>query len=148
MSQSIGIITPISRTLEIMENVLGHRWEVEKIHRQNGGVDLHIEITNDDIKSYVSISCLKKNFALSNYIESDDLPQEFRDILVNSSFYLLSFNDLPLVKSVVVDLLSDKEIGVEDIWIDDDYGRIIRAKNFISNIVIFPDWDWRNGAEH
>ncbi|WP_426343263.1 hypothetical protein ACN9MU_18520 [Pseudoduganella sp. R-32] len=144
MSQSMGVITPSSCGLKAIETILGDRWRVAWIQRQSGSSDLHIQQVNAESHAvYVSIAELDAGEAAQDYAECVGLSDVLRSSLVRSKFYLLSFNDFELAKSVMGTLLLHFRADLEETWIDNDYGQLISGSNFLRNITLDPNWDWR-----
>lgn len=145
MPQSIGVITPSSCELKTIESILGLRWQIERLPRQSGRTDLHIQqINNESDEVYVSIAELDARETADDYAECEELPDALRNTLKGSSFYLFSFNDLELVKSVMREFLSRLGADLEAAWVDNDYGQLIRASVFLHNVTSDPEWDWRD----
>jgi hypothetical protein len=145
MSQSIGIITPKSYTLTAIELAISRHWRVEKIPRLGGKIDLQVQGVGSDLADiFVSIAELDSVIAATEYAENEDLPEKFRRVVNESSFYLASFNSLGLIKDVMRELLLAFGGSLDTSWIDDDYGRIIPAATFLYKLTSDSEWDWRS----
>jgi len=147
MSQTIGLITPNSCDLHILELILQEAWAIDHMPRESGKVDLQIQlIGTGDEALYVSISELNLLATAEEYSGNEDLPEQFRGAVHNSRFYSIAFNSLELAKDVMRILLNGLASDINKLWIDDDYGRVMPAADFLENLATIPGWDWRHSS--
>ena len=145
MSQNIVFIFAKGADIFSIEDCLKNNWIVRKVMRPNEQFDLQVQ-EHDGIASalkYVNIGEMQPQEEVENEYKNDDIFDEgFRTSLLGHKFYSVTFNDLDLCNRVVEKLLK-LTANLENCWVDNGYGKAIRADTALKNILANPQWDWQ-----
>lgn len=72
-----------------------------------------------------------------------DLDMRFRQTVRGMNVFSLTFQSLDVCRELLADLSSRSVVANERLWIDTDYGWVIEARDFLAQIEVDPQWDWR-----
>lgn len=76
------------------------------------------------------------------YAANEDLDPGFRDELgANKEYYAVMFRGIDFAREIL-QILAER--GPTEIWIDTEYGWVIRGDQFLSRVRREPNWDWRH----
>ncbi len=106
--------------------------------------DDEIQFQEDFAKWYTSMLLIDLREETIEWYETDDLlDSEFRKKVHNYIFYVVSFNNIDILKKYLLKILKDNEKKLHDIWIDNDYGKVINGRVFLRKLQEDLNWDWR-----
>jgi hypothetical protein len=80
---------------------------------------------------------LSKCNSLADSFDDEELDKIGR-IKADLDFYQVNFDDIELLKEILITAFS-----VDDIYIDDDFNDIVSGKVFKEIVLKNPGWDWR-----
>ena len=144
MPQSLVLICPDSVCLSSLELKMKGRFEVKNVKIGEGYQEL--QINSDDLSTRLSIGEIVDRLeAVDDYKENDLLSSEFREGIDETyRCFLIGFNDLLAIKGLVLFLVRHFEDIFKMGWIDTEYGYVLSAAKFCSNMSEDSDWDWRS----
>lgn len=141
MPQSIIIAAP--RTPEIWEILGSLQPTGAHVFSRSEPREIQLQSTNPDW--YIRIGEMSEPDEIAlDYMTNDDLDEGFRAIADEKTFVSVTFNDYHVVRAFLIELLSaldPKRIGEH--WIDNDYGVVLNAADFLHKLRSTPEWDWR-----
>ncbi len=80
------------------------------------------------------------------YEENEDLDAQFRKDALELHYYYVRFNDFFVARRALRALLADVSLHGFDIWVDTNYGWVIRGSEAVRLMDQDPEWDWRHQA--
>ena len=78
---------------------------------------------------------------LEEFRTNPDLPTAFTDLVPKLTPIVLDFNHYPAAREFVVALLSS--LDAAGVWLDTDFGTVIRGDRLIAEVARDPEFDWR-----
>ena len=82
-----------------------------------------------------------------DYETNDYLCKDFRKDVAGLRFFSFRFNDISLMRRVLVCVMRQTVAHNEIGWIDTDYGWVVSAREFLHKVEQEPNWDWRTSPE-
>lgn len=129
MSKSITLICPQSIDVDSIKSVLEVKFsDLRIINRSNECyIDTNFQGENENQSKYVSISIDKAldYIAIDDYLDFDNVSEEFKEELIESNFIHISYNCIAFCQDILKEILSSFEDLIKKIWVDNDYGKII-----------------------
>lgn len=146
MSQSIVLVFPAAVTIERIGEILSNRWSHDELRSHRGRWDLQV-CDSGGATLYVSIGQLTPTEDVrSEYMQNEDVEEAFIASLPGSLFFHVVFNDYAFCSVVVNHLLLALIEHRHRIWLDNDYGLLIRADAVLERFRMDPGWDWRSSS--
>jgi hypothetical protein len=146
MSQSIVLVCPATVSLEDIGASLSKRWSNGELRFHRGRCDLEVRDSSGAVL-YVSIGQMMPTESVrSEYMNNEDVEEDVIASLPDSVFFHAVFNDYAFCRVVVQHLLLALIDHQHRIWIDNDYGLLIRADVVLEKLGADPSWDWRGTA--
>jgi hypothetical protein len=81
--------------------------------------------------------------AIEDYATNDDLDPAFRENVSSSRLFSIRFSELASMRTFLSRLAQAAVDHGGAIWIDTDYGWVINGENYLKEIALNPNWDWR-----
>jgi hypothetical protein len=146
MSQSVVLVCPAAVTIERIGEILSNRWADDELRFHRGRWDLEVR-ESSEATLYVSIGQMTPTEVIrSEYMENEGVEEDVIASLTGSVFFHAVFNDYIFCSVVVRYLLLALIDHQHRIWIDNDYGLLIRADAVLERLRADPSWDWRSSA--
>jgi hypothetical protein len=140
--QALALVVPRYYSIRDFEKFLSECYGVQLLSERNSSEELYISGARPEC--WVSINPTgNPDDAIDWYRGSEELDPDFQEALINSTFFTISFTDFSLVKSVVTEILGKLSGCLNQCWVDDDYGHILKGNIFLTNALNIANWDWR-----
>lgn len=81
--------------------------------------------------------------AAEEYESNEDLDERFRGDVGALHFFDVRFNNVDVVRRLIMAIAREAIGHGETAWIDTDYGWVISAADFLQKTDADPAWDWR-----
>jgi len=140
MPQSIILFVPDqSNLLKLFENLAP---ELDAVpHTSEGSIQL--QGSTADSRWYIDLKPMNLEKIHKEYSDHEFIEEQFIAEMHSFSAFLVSFNDYESVMSSIHILLEHGSMKPETIWIDTDYGWLLRGDVFLSEVAVNSDYDWR-----
>lgn len=84
-----------------------------------------------------------RDIAIEDFKEINGSTDEFKAKVEDYIFYYVRYNNFDIMKKMIKELLLNLKTLIDDFWLDNDYGVLIKRKDFLSRIENDEEWDWR-----
>jgi hypothetical protein len=146
MSQSVVLICPATVSIEDIGAILSKRWTKEELRCHRGRYDLEVR-DSSGAALYVSIGQMTPTEGVrSEYMSNEDVGEDVIASLPDSVFFHALFNDYAFCSIVLHHVLLALIDHQQRIWIDNDYGVLIRADLVLEKLGSDSSWDWRGSS--
>ena len=103
-----------------------------------------LQIVGDGASWYLTVSLADDAAGfIADYRENDDLDTEFRESVEQLRPIVIDFNVYEPTRDAIAKCLAALGAFAKSLWLDTDYGWVIRGDKLLAEMRKNPNWDWR-----
>jgi hypothetical protein len=140
MPQSVTIASPSHWTLDSIGEQL--KQFAIGASAEYASFDDQIQASGPDW-SLVVTPVVRAAMAIEDYATNDDLDVAFRETVSSMRLFSIRFSEIASTRRFL-SLLAHAAVDQRGaIWIDTDYGWVTSGENYLKQVALNPNWDWR-----